>query len=44
MWVLSLGQEAPLTEEVAPPLQYSHQENLMDRGTWPVTARRVTKS
>ena len=44
MWVLSLGREDPLMEEMAPQLQYSRQENLMDRGTWPVPAHRVTKS
>ena len=26
------------------PLQYSHLENLMDRGAWQATVHRVTKS
>ena len=26
------------------PLQYSHLENLMDRGAWRVTVQDVTKS
>ena len=29
-----LGQEDPLEEEVATPLQYSGLENPMDRETW----------
>ena len=37
-----LCREAPL-EEHGNPLQYSCLENLMDRGAWWATVRRVTK-
>ena len=33
-----------LEEGNSNPLQYSYQENLMDRGAWHTTVRRVTKS
>ena len=33
-WVQSLGQEDPLEQEMANPLQYSCMENSMDRGGW----------
>ena len=32
-----------LEEGNSNPLQYSYQENLMDRGAWHTTVRRVTK-
>ena len=32
--VRSLGQEDPLQEGMATPLQYSSLENPMDRGAW----------
>ena len=43
-WVRSLGQEDPLGEGMATPLQYSCLENPMDRGAWRVTVHGVTKS
>ena len=42
--VLSLGQEDPMEEEMATPLQYSCLENPMDRGVWWATVHGVTKS
>ena len=33
-WVRPLGQEDPLEEGMAPPLQYSCLENSKDRGAW----------
>ena len=44
MQVQSLGQEDPLEEELATPLQYSCLENSMDRGSWWVIVHGVTKS
>ena len=41
--VLSLGQEDPMEEEMATPLQYSCLENPMDRGAWQATVHGVTK-
>jgi len=41
--VLSLGQEDPMEEEMATPLQYSCLENPMDRGAWRATVHGVTK-
>ena len=38
------GQEDPLEEGVANPLQYSCLENPMDRGAWWATVHGVTKS
>ena len=43
-WIQSLGWEDALEEGIAYPLQYSRQENLMDRGDWWARVRRVTKS
>ena len=40
----SLGQEDPLEEAMATPLQYSCLENPKDRGVWWATVHRVTKS
>ena len=37
MLVGSLGQEDPLEEGMATPLQYSCLENPMDRGAWLAT-------
>ena len=44
MQVQSLGQEDPLEEELATPLQYSCLENSMDRGSWWVTVHRVAQT
>ena len=44
MWVGSLGQEDPLEEKNGNPVQYSCLKNPMDRGAWPATVQRVTKS
>ena len=44
MPVQSLGQEDPLEEELAAPLQYSCLGNPMDRGTWWVTVCEAAKS
>ena len=44
MQVQSLGQEDPLEEELATPLQYSCLENPMDRGAWWAAAHGVAKS
>ena len=52
MWVQSLGEEDPLEEEMTThsgilaweTLWYSCLGNLMDRGAWWATVRRVTKS
>ena len=41
--VQSLGQKDPLEEETANPLQYSCQENPMDRGAWWTTVHGVTR-
>ena len=41
--VQSLGGEDPLEEGMA-TLQYSCLENLMDRGAWCTTVRKVAKS
>ena len=38
------GQEDPLEEGMANPLQYSCLENPMDRGAWWATIHGVTKS
>ena len=38
------GQEDPLEEEMAKPLQYACLENSMDRGAWWATVYGVTKS
>ena len=43
-WVQSLGQEYPLEEEMANPLQYSCLENFMAKGALQATAHGVTKS
>ena len=42
--VRSLGQEDPLEEEMASPLQYSCLGNPMDREAWKATVHGVTKS
>ena len=39
----SLGQEDPLEEGMATPLQYSCLENPMDRGAWWATVHEVIK-
>ena len=44
MQVQSPGQEDPLEEGMANPLQYSCLENPMDRGAWWATVLRVAKS
>ena len=44
MQVQSLGQEDPLEEGMANPLQYSCLENLIDRGASWGTVHRVAKS
>ena len=44
MQVQSLGQEDPLEEEMATPLQYSRQESPVDREAWWATVHGVTKS
>ena len=44
MQVQSLGQEDPLKEGMATPLQYSCLENLMDRVAWRATVHGATKS
>ena len=43
-WVRPLGQEDPLEEGMAPPLQYSCLENSKDRGAWRAAVYGVTKS
>ena len=43
-WVLSLGWEECLGGGNSNLLQYSCQENPMDRGAWWATVQRVTKS
>ena len=43
MWVQSLGQEDPLEDRMAYPLQYSFLGKPMDRGAWRATVHRVTK-
>ena len=40
----SLGQEDPLQEEMATPLQYSCLENPMDRGAWWAAVHGIPKS
>ena len=42
--VQSLGQEDSTRGGDGNPLQYSCQENPMDRGAWQVTVHRVAKS
>ena len=44
MQVQSLGQEDPLEEGMANPLQYSCLENSMDREAWQATVHKVIKS
>ena len=44
MQVPALGWEDPLEEGIGNPLQYSCQENPMDRGAWWATVHGVTKS
>ena len=44
MQVQSLGQEDPLEEGMANPLQYSCLENPMDREAWQATVHKVIKS
>ena len=44
MQVQSLGQEDPLKEGMATPLQYSCLENLMDKEAWRGIVRGATKS
>ena len=39
-----LGQENPLEKEIATQLWDSCLENPMDRGAWPATVHRITKS
>ena len=43
MWVQSLGQEDPLENGMAHPLQYTYLENFMGRGAWWATVHEVTK-
>ena len=43
MQVQSLGQEDPLEEVTANPLQYSHQENPMNREAWWATIHNGRK-
>ena len=38
------NSQRPLEEENGTPLQYSCQENPMDRGAWWATVHGVTKS
>ena len=42
--VPSLGLEEPLEKGMATQPQYSCLENPMNRGAWPVTVHRITKS
>ena len=44
IWVQSLGQEDPLEEGMAIPLQYSCLENPMDKEAWWAIVHCVTKS
>ena len=44
MHVLALCQEDLLQEEMATQIQYSHQDNPIDREAWWATVHRVTKS
>ena len=44
MQVQYLGQEDPLEEGMANPLQYSCLENPMDRDAWQATVHKVIKS
>ena len=41
--VQSLSQEDSLEKGMATPLQYSCQENPMDRGTWWATVHRIAR-
>ena len=43
-WIPFLGQEAFPGVGNGYPLQYSHLENLMDRGAWWATVHGVTMS
>ena len=43
-WVLSLGGEDPLEEEMAKPLQYTCLRNPTDRGAWWATVHGVAIS
>ena len=43
-WVLSLGQEDPLEEEMASYSSILAWKNSMDRGTWWAAIQRVKKS
>ena len=43
MWVLSLGQEDPLGEEIATHSTILAGKNPMDRGAWQTIIHRVTK-
>jgi len=42
-WVLSLGQEDPLEEEMTPHSSDLTWENPMDRGDWQAMVHRVTR-
>ena len=44
MWVQSLGQEDPLENGMAHPLQYTYLENFMGRGAWWATVHGLAKS
>ena len=44
MWVQSLGQEAPLKENVGTLSSVLAQRNPMDRAAWWATVHRIAKS
>ena len=44
MWILSLGQEDPLEEEMATHSSGKSLVNPLDRGAWWATVHKVTKS
>ena len=44
MWVLSLGWEDSLEEEVATQSSLLCLENAIDRGAWQATVHAVTKN
>ena len=44
IWILFLGQEEPLEEEMETHSSILAQENPMDKGAWWATVRAVSRS
>ena len=44
IWILFLGQEEPLEEEMETHSSILAQENPMDKGAWRATVRAVSRS